>query len=51
MHYFLMMVAQVTNFELGSFVHTIGDAHIYTNHFDQINLTSTYKNPKTFTLF
>lgn len=35
---FLMMVAQVTGFELGSFVHTIGDAHIYTNHFDQINL-------------
>ncbi|ABX81307.1 thymidylate synthase [Acholeplasma laidlawii] len=38
---FLMMVAQVTGFELGSFVHTIGDAHIYTNHFDQINLQLT----------
>ncbi len=32
----LMMVAQVTNLELGDFVHTIGDAHIYSNHFDQI---------------
>lgn len=38
---FLMMVAQVTGFELGSFVHAIGDAHIYTNHFDQINLQLT----------
>ena len=34
----LMMVAQVTGFELGEFVHTLGDAHIYQNHFDQINL-------------
>ncbi|MCK9235763.1 MAG: thymidylate synthase [Acholeplasmataceae bacterium] len=35
---FLMMVAQVTGFEVGDFVHTIGDAHIYLNHLDQINL-------------
>lgn len=34
----LMMVAQVTNLDLGEFVHTLGDAHIYQNHFDQINL-------------
>jgi len=34
----LMMVAQVTGYELGEFVHTLGDAHIYQNHFDQINL-------------
>lgn len=34
----LMMVAQVTDLEVGEFVHTIGDAHIYHNHFDQINL-------------
>jgi len=34
----LMMVAQVSNLEVGDFVHTLGDAHIYTNHFDQINL-------------
>lgn len=34
----LMMVAQVTNLEVGEFVHTLGDAHIYDNHTDQINL-------------
>ena len=33
-----MMVAQVCNLGLGDFVHTLGDAHIYTNHFDQTNL-------------
>lgn len=33
-----MMVAQVTGLEPGTFVHTLGDAHIYTNHFDQVNL-------------
>ncbi len=38
---FLMMVAQVTGFELGEFVHTIGDAHIYNNHFEQIDLQLT----------
>ncbi len=35
---FTMMLAQVCNLELGDFVHTIGDAHIYSNHFDQVNL-------------
>jgi thymidylate synthase len=35
---FLMMVAQVTDLEVGEFVHTIGDAHIYSNHFEQIEL-------------
>ncbi len=30
-----MMVAQVTGLEAGDFVHTLGDAHLYTNHFDQ----------------
>lgn len=33
-----MMVAQVCGLELGEFVHTIGDAHIYSNHLDQVNL-------------
>ncbi|SUP54258.1 Thymidylate synthase 2 [Weeksella virosa] len=33
-----MMVAQVCNLGLGDFVHTFGDAHIYKNHFDQIEL-------------
>ena len=32
-----MMVAQVCGLGLGEFVHTIGDAHIYLNHLDQIN--------------
>ena len=34
----LMMVAQVTGYAVGEFVHTLGDAHIYQNHFEQINL-------------
>lgn len=33
-----MMIAQVCNLKLGHFVHTFGDAHIYTNHFDQVTL-------------
>lgn len=33
-----MMVAQVCNLEPGTFVHTLGDAHIYNNHFEQVNL-------------
>lgn len=42
---FLMMVAQVTNLEVGEFIHTMGDAHIYLNHVDQINLQLT-RTPK-----
>ena len=33
-----MMMAQVCGLESGDFVHTFGDAHIYSNHIDQINL-------------
>lgn len=32
------MVAQVCDLQVGDFVHTLGDAHIYSNHFDQVNL-------------
>jgi thymidylate synthase len=33
-----MMVAQVCNLELGDFVHTFGDAHLYNNHLEQTKL-------------
>ena len=36
-----MMVAQVTGLEPGDFVHTLGDAHIYQNHLEQVKLQLT----------
>lgn len=33
-----MMVAQVCDLEVGDFVHTFGDVHIYNNHIEQVNL-------------
>ena len=33
----LLMVAQVTGLEPGEYIHTLGDAHIYSNHFHQVN--------------
>ncbi len=33
-----MMLAQVTGYELGDFVHTFGDAHLYLNHLEQTEL-------------
>jgi thymidylate synthase len=33
-----MMVAQVTGYEPGDFVHTLGDAHLYDNHMEQAQL-------------
>jgi len=40
-----MMVAQVTGLKPGEFVHTLGDAHLYANHFDQARLQLT-RTPK-----
>ncbi|WJQ80207.1 thymidylate synthase [Brevibacillus brevis] len=39
------MVAHVTGLEVGDFVHTIGDAHLYLNHIEQVKLQLT-RQPK-----
>ncbi len=41
-----MMVAQVCDLEPGDFVHTFGDAHLYSNHFEQAELQLT-REPRT----
>jgi len=33
-----LMIAQVSNLQPGEFIHTFGDAHIYLNHLEQVNL-------------
>jgi len=40
------MIAQLLNYTVGDFVHTIGDAHIYNNHFEQVKEQLT-RRPKT----
>ena len=40
-----MMVAQVTGLKTGDFVHTLGDAHLYSNHMDQVELQLS-RDPK-----
>jgi thymidylate synthase len=35
---FTMMIAQVCGYEVGEFIHTFGDAHIYNNHIEQLEL-------------
>jgi len=42
----LKMVAQATGLEPYEFIHTLGDAHIYTNHIEQVTLQLT-REPKT----
>jgi thymidylate synthase len=36
-----MMIAQVCGLKYGDFIHTLGDAHIYSNHFEQVQLQLT----------
>lgn len=54
------MIAQVCGLGVGDFVHTLGDVHIYSNHFDQVNeqlsrtprvLPSLHLNPEVKDLF
>lgn len=40
-----MMIAQVTGLEVGDFVHTLGDAHLYNNHIEQADLQLS-RSPK-----
>ena len=39
------MIAHVCGLEYGEFIHTLGDAHIYTNHIDQVN-EQLHRKPK-----
>ena len=41
----LQMLAHVTGYEIGTFVHTMGDAHIYSNHMEQVKLQLS-RSPK-----
>lgn len=41
-----MMIAQECGYALGDFVHTLGDAHIYTNHFEQV-ATQLEREPRS----
>lgn len=41
------MIAQVTNLQVGDFVHSLGDTHLYVNHLDQARLQLT-REPRPF---
>jgi thymidylate synthase len=41
----LMMVAKVTGLKPGEFIHTLGDAHIYNNHMEQVH-TQLARQPR-----
>jgi thymidylate synthase len=43
---FTMMIAQVCDLGVGEFIHTFGDAHIYNNHFEQVELQVS-REPKS----
>jgi len=43
---FTMMIAQVCDLGVGEFIHTFGDAHIYNNHFEQVELQLS-REPKS----
>ena len=45
-----IMIAQVCDLKVGDFIHTFGDAHIYSNHFDQMKLQLTREPRKLPTL-
>ena len=45
MHYLTMMIAQVCDLEVGDFVHTFGDAHIYSNHDEPSKFTVKSREP------
>jgi thymidylate synthase len=41
----LLLIGKLTNLQPGEFIHTLGDAHIYKNHFEQVK-TQLSREPK-----